>query len=86
MKKEDKLNLAFGKCFSKSLLTEEECDMLLDIKISELIIKHGFNEIQSREIMLWCQNECQRRLSPAYLPKEDYEDSDNLSNKKFYRT
>ena len=86
MKKEDKLNLAFGKCFAKSKLTEEECDLLLDIRISELIIKHSFNEIQSRHIMLWCQSECQRRLSPAYISKEGYEDDSDVLKNRNYRT
>ena len=60
MKKADKLNLAFGKCFNKSRLVQEECNLILDISILDLMTKHGFNEIQSREIKLWCDLECKR--------------------------
>tara|TARA_B100000131_G_C18092039_1_gene602596 strand:- start:1484 stop:1744 length:261 start_codon:yes stop_codon:yes gene_type:complete len=86
MKKEDKLNLAFGKCFSKSRLTEAECEMLLDLNLLELMTKHGLNEVQSRKVMLWCQRECQRRNSPAYLPKEDTYEIELDLNRKYYRT
>ena len=86
MKKEDKLNLAFGKCFAKSRLTEDECEMLLNINLLELISKYGLNEIQAREIMLWCQRECQRRNSPAYLPKEDLSSEQIDLNRRHYRT
>ena len=86
MKKEDKLNLAFGKCFSNSSLLEEECLMLLDMKLIDLMTKHGFNETQARAIMNWCQVECQRRLSPAYLSKENFENQEVNLNRKYYRT
>ena len=61
MKKADKLNLAFGKCFNKSRLTPEECSLILDIKMSEMISKHGLNEIQTSQIKLWCKSECHRQ-------------------------
>jgi hypothetical protein len=61
MKKADKLNLAFGKCFYKSRLTPEECRLILDINMSDIISKHGLNEIQARQIKLWCKSECHRQ-------------------------
>ena len=86
MKKEDKLSLAFGKCFANSKLTEEECEMLLDLKLLDLITKHGLNDTQSRQVMLWCQRECQRRQSPAYLSKEDFVEQEIDFSKRKYRT
>ena len=86
MKKADKLNLAFGKCFAKSKLTDEECEMIMKLTVLELVTKHSFNDIQSRKIMLWCQQEHQRRNSPAYTSKEDYVEEELKLSKKYYRT
>tara|TARA_B100001287_G_C22573216_1_gene477279 strand:- start:581 stop:841 length:261 start_codon:yes stop_codon:yes gene_type:complete len=86
MKKADKLNLAFGKCFAKSKLTDEECEMIMSLNILELVTKHLFNDIQARKIMLWCQQEYQRINSPAYSSKEDYVEEELNLSKKYYRT
>lgn len=83
MKKADKLNLAFGKCFNKSHLTKEECDLILDVNLLELMSKHGFNEIQSREILLWCQSECQRKSNNYLLDTREDTSTPDLTN---YRT
>ena len=61
MKKADKLNLAIGICFSRSNLTPEQCDLLSSMSIQELTSpKYGYNENQSREILKWCQMQCQK--------------------------
>jgi hypothetical protein len=86
MKKEDKLNLAFGKCFAKSNLTEAECEMLRSLSLLELVSKYGLNEVQSREIMLWCQRECQRTGSSAFVPSEEHAIEQINLNKRHYRT
>ena len=86
MKKEDKLNLAFGKCFAKSNLTEPECEMLRSLNIQDLMSKHGLNEVQSREIMLWCQRECQRTSSSVFVPSEEHSLEQINLNKRHYRT
>ncbi len=83
MKKADKLNLSFGKCFNKSYLTKEECDLILDLNLLELMSKHGFNELQSREILLWCQSECQRKRNDYLI---DTREDTLTSNSIYYRT
>lgn len=83
MKKADKLNLAFGKCFNKSHLTPEECNLILNITLQELMSKHGFNEIQSRQVLLWCQSECQRKSNSFFL---DTREETETSNSRYYRT
>lgn len=77
MKKVDKLNLAFGKCFNKSILTDEERELILNINILELMTKHGFNETQSRQIKLWCDLECKKRSNSYHLDtRSEFEHSD----------
>jgi hypothetical protein len=62
MKKQDKINLAIGKCFAQSSLNEEECDLIKSINIMELATKHGLNENQSNLVKRWCKLSQQRRL------------------------
>ena len=83
MKKADKLNLAFGKWFNKSRLTQEERTFILDLKMSELMSKHGFNEIQARQIKLWCDSECRRRSNNYQL---DTREEVEHTNTGYYRT
>ena len=75
MKKNDKIYVIIGKCFGRYRLTLEECSLLHDMKIHELIIKHGLNENQSREVLLWCQQNLQNHMNrmelfPDYKPKK----------------
>ena len=62
MKKQDKIDLAIGKCFAKSSLNEEECDLIQSLSIMELATKHGLNENQSNLVKSWCKLSQQRRL------------------------
>ena len=82
MKKADELNLAFGKCFSRSRLSLKECDLLAAMTLQELMAKHGFNESQSREILNWCQIQCQK--SQASFDSEQREDA-NKPEMHYYR-
>lgn len=82
MKKADELYLAFGKCFSRSRLTQKECDLLAAMSLQELMTKHGFNESQSREILKWCQIQCQK--SQASFDPAQREDS-NKPEMHYYR-
>ena len=75
MTKNDKMCLIIGKCFGRYKLTLEECAELHDMKIIDLITKHGLNENQSREVLLWCQQNHQRHMSrmdlfPDYRPEK----------------
>ena len=62
MKKQDKIDLAIGKCFAQSSLNEEECDLIKSINIMELATKHGLNENQSNLVKSWCKLSQQRML------------------------
>lgn len=62
MKKQDKIDLALGKCFAQSNLSEEECDLIQSLNIMELATKHGLNENQSNLVKSWCKLSQQRRL------------------------
>ena len=84
MKKEDRLNLAFAKCLNQQQLTDDECDLVVSLKISDLTsVKHGFNENQARKILLWCQQECQRKGNSYLL---DTRETSNIPHSKYYRT
>ena len=83
MTKNDKLYLAFGKCFNRSRLSDEECELLSNIKITELINKHALNDIQARQILLWCQLESQRKKNNSNI--ESCEDT-GASNNSYFRT
>ena len=63
MTKNDKICVIIGKCFGRYKLTLEECEMLHDMKINELIVKQGLNENQAREVLLWCQQNHQRHMN-----------------------
>ena len=82
MKKADELCLAFGNCFSRSNLTPEQCDLLSAMSMQELIVKHGFNESQSREILKWCQIQCQKNQN-SFSPEQ--RESANKPEMHYYR-
>ena len=84
MTKNDKICVIIGKCFGRYKLTLEECSILHDMKISELIIKHGLNENQSREVLLWCQQNNQRHMNSMVL-FPDYKPENIHSPIKRYR-
>jgi hypothetical protein len=73
MKKSDKLNIAFGNCFNRpnTSLTLEECELLKDISISDLVTKYDFNDIQAMRIKTWCKNESQRHINNTFFMNND---------------
>ena len=84
MKKADELDLAIGNCFSRSNLTPRQCDLLSVMSLQELMSpKHGYNENQSREILKWCQIQCQK--NQASFNVEQREDA-NRPEMHYYRT
>ena len=84
MKKADELNLAIANCFSRSNLKPEQCDLLSSMSIQELMSpKYGFNESQSREILKWCQIQCQK--NQASFNVEQREDAAR-PEMHYYRT
>lgn len=83
MKKADELNLAFGNCFSRSRLTPKQCDLLSVLSLQELMTKHLFNENQSRQILSWCQIQCQINQNSFY--SEEREEA-NDPDMHYYRT
>ena len=77
MKKADKINLAIGNCFAKVELSEEECLVLQDISVLELITKHGLNEDQANLVKSWCKRS-QQKMSHLF----DKEEEDELKSLK----
>ena len=72
MTKKDRLDLAIAKCFGQSRLTEEDVDAIKGSSQLKLVDKHGLSETQARNVMLWCQNECQRMWGQETVtPHED---------------
>ena len=86
MTKNDKICLIIGKCFGRYKLTLEECDMLHDMKIVELVTKHGLNENQSREVLLWCQQNHQRHMNAMDVLPEDRPERIHSPIRRYRRT
>lgn len=88
MKKSEQVSMAIGKCFAKSRLNETDIATIKELGASGLL-DEGLNENQIREIMLWCQNECQRLWGQSSFKQSDYNstvDFDNQGLKDFYET
>lgn len=86
MKKEDKINLAIAKCFGKSHLTEEDINTIKSLSTLDLIESHGLNADQSRNVILWCQHECQRKWGQDFqFPVEDLETYEHVSPFSSYK-
>jgi hypothetical protein len=58
---DEKLMIAVGKSFACAKLDENDINILKEKGILGLVNEVGLNENQARHVMLWCQNECQRR-------------------------
>ena len=86
MTKNDKITLIIGKCFGRYKLTLEECSMIHDMKITDLIIKHGLNENQSREVLLWCQQNNQRHMNRMDLFPDHKPEKIHSPIKRYRRT
>ncbi len=86
MTKNDKICLIIGKCFGRFNLSLEECTMLHDMKISELVTKHGLNENQSREVLLWCQQNHQRHMNAMDVSLEDKPEKIHSPIRRYRRT
>ena len=86
MTKNDRIILIIGKCFGRYKLTMEECEMLHDMKISTLIIEHGLNENQSREVLLWCQQNHQRFMNEMDTLPEDRPEKIHSPIRRYRRT
>jgi|LauGreDrversion4_2_1035121.scaffolds.fasta_scaffold585392_2 hypothetical protein len=57
----EKLMIAIGKSFANARLDENDISVLKEKGILGLVNEAGLNENQARQVMLWCQNECQRQ-------------------------
>lgn len=80
MKREEKINLAIAKCFGKSHLTEEDVSTIKQLSTLELIEDHGLNANQARNVILWCQSECQRKWGQDFqFPVDDLEDYEHVN-------
>ena len=86
MTKNDKICVIIGKCFGRYKLTLEECAMLHDMKIFELVTKHGLNENQSREVLLGCQQNHQRHINAMDVLQEDKPENIHSPIKRYRRT
>ena len=86
MTKNDKITLIIGKCFGRFNLSKEECAELHGMKIVELITKHGLNENQSREVLLWCQQNHQRHMNDMNVLPEDRPEKIHSPIRKYRRT
>ena len=86
MTKNDKICIIIGKCFGRYSLNMEECAMLHDMKISELIIQHGLNENQSREVLLWCQQSHQKHINAMDILPEDRPEKIHSPIRRYRRT
>ena len=73
MKKEDKILLAIGKCFSRSKLLPEDCDLLQSLSSLELVNKYQLNELQINLVKNWCKRSQQIRANSIDY-SESYEE------------
>jgi hypothetical protein len=85
MKKQDKIDLAIGKCFANSNLNEEECELIQTISILELATKHGLNENQSNLVKNWCKMSQQRMINQEKYNRYSEETSIDSYDVKFER-
>jgi len=69
MTKQDRLNLIAGKCFNNSSLTDEECDLLHSMKISDLV-SQGYSLNQAEHMMKCCKRNMLRRRSQFIKSEE----------------
>tara|TARA_Y100000592_G_C5415210_1_gene290229 strand:- start:606 stop:887 length:282 start_codon:yes stop_codon:yes gene_type:complete len=74
MTKKERLDCAIAKCFGRIPLTEEEVESTKECSSLSLVNDHGLNENQARQVMLWCQHECQRMWGQGTItPKQESE-------------
>ncbi len=78
MKKSEKISIAIGKCFSRSSLSQDDIIIIKELGASGLL-DEGLNENQIRQVMLWCQNECQKGWA-----QNQYEPHYNLDSLDIY--
>jgi len=75
MKKQDKIDLAIGKCFANSNLNEEECDLIQSLSILELATKHGLNKNQTNLVKVWCKLSQQKMINQEKYNRHSEETS-----------
>jgi hypothetical protein len=56
------------------------------MKIFDLVIKHGLNENQSREVLLWCQQNHQRHINAMDVLPEDRPEKIHSPIRRYRRT
>lgn len=86
MTKNDKICVIIGKCFGRYRLSLEECSELHDMKIFDLVTKHGLNENQSREVLLWCQQSHQMHINAMDVSPEDRPEKIHSPIRRYRRT
>lgn len=71
MAKKDDITLIIAKAFAKQKLDEKETILCKSFSVSQLIIEHGLNDIQAKEVIKWCAISC----SSLHLKTEVLEES-----------
>lgn len=72
MAKKDEITLIIAKAFSRMSLTKEEIKICCELDQVSLIVEHGLNDLQSKEVLKWCS--LQQRKNSGYSSESDYED------------
>ena len=72
MAKKDEIILIIAKGMSKLALTPKELELCCELDQVSLVVDHGLNELQSREVMNWCS--LQQRKNIGYTSELDCED------------
>lgn len=85
MKKQDKIDLAIGKCFASSNLNEEECDLIQSLSVLELATKHGLNENQANLVKTWCKLSQQKMINQEKYSRQSETSSLDLYKLDFER-
>ena len=72
MAKKDEIILIIAKGISKLPLTPKELELCCELDQVALVDDHGLNELQSSEVMNWCN--LQQRKYSGYSSEIDSED------------
>ena len=54
MAKKDEIILIIAKGISKLSLTSKELELCCELDQVSLVVDHGLNELQAKEVMNWC--------------------------------
>jgi hypothetical protein len=79
MKKTNKVDLAIALALGRTPLCEESLSLLKELTLTNLVEKHSLNDIQARNVMLWCRVQDQRHwaqgmFNPNRLDEIDTDD------------